>query len=140
MVVVGDARILVHDANWLELLHLVKEKKACSGSPMPDLPPLPSRKDGATGKKAINHQAGRQVSPPLASLSVSSWMLPDDAQGALNDNEGDSLFADFAMLCLGPSDGLMTAGGIKHAAAIGLGNGYSDISVVEGGSVRRHDA
>lgn len=40
MIVIGDPNVLVHDPNWLALLHYVRDNNGCAGSPMPELPPL----------------------------------------------------------------------------------------------------
>ena len=130
MIVIGDPGVLMYDPNWLELLHYARDNNACCGSPMPELPPLPS----STGRPAGSLVPGGGVTAAgdaswsigdggsaLQSVSPSSHRLLDRALDlSFEDTEGDSL--------------------AQEMQAMSLQQAFSTIGAVEGVATTRHDA
>ena len=86
----------MHDPCWLSLLHFVKDNGACCGSPLPDLPSLPSLSPSAAlggGASAAavlegSSAATATAAPPFHLSAVSSWMLPSSDIGGDEDGSG----------------------------------------------------
>ena len=140
MIVIGDPNVLMHDPNWLALLHYVRDNNGCAGSPMPDLPPLPLHPHPAAAAaphqqqhpSAHAHESDRDES--LLAAGRPSGLLGAEAFRAagMQYNErgqydnGDDVYP----LVLG-----MQALSLLPGQQL-----FSEASAVEGGATRRHDA
>ena len=127
MIVIGDPGVLMYDPNWLELLHYARDNKACCGSPMPELPPLPS---------ASRHPAGPVPGGNVSATGEeSSWSMRGG--GPMQDAGPSSHRLNYAL------DGFEDAEGdslAREMQAMSLQQTFSTIGAVEGVATTRHDA
>ena len=131
MIVIGDPGVLMYDPNWLELLHYARDNKACCGSPMPELPPLPSSTGRPTGPLQV---PGGGVS----AAGEASWSMGDGGSALQSAGPSSHQLLDRALdLSFGDAEGDSLA---QEMQAMSLQQAFSAIGAVEGVATTRHDA